>query len=228
MDDLFKDKEFLVKFFKYFSISHLCTLAQVCRLWREILYSDAKYWVDGAPKVICRELGQQEESVRRDFYASLERRKFDSLCLIGLLDGDINDVIRLFPYGSTGVRKLSVRCSNVSDAGLKRLLESVSSATSLELNGCNEITEAGLWTCLSHRLNCLTLADCINVADESVSAVAQLLPNLREFNLQAYHVTDVALSAFSNKQGNCLRTLRLLSCWEITNHGIVNVIRLIN
>lgn len=54
----------------------------------------------------------------------------------------------------------------------------------LELAGCNEITEAGLWSCLTPRIVSLSLADCINIADEAVGAVAQLLPSLYEFSLQ--------------------------------------------
>ncbi len=54
----------------------------------------------------------------------------------------------------------------------------------LELAGCNEVTEAGLWACLTPRIVSLSLADCINVADEAVGAVAQLLPSLYEFSLQ--------------------------------------------
>lgn len=41
--------------------------------------------------------------------------------------------------------------------------------------------------------------------------------------LQAYHVTDSALSYFSPKQSHSLSILRLNSCWELTNHGIVNI-----
>ncbi|KAH1004138.1 hypothetical protein HUJ04_003937 [Dendroctonus ponderosae] len=94
----------------------------------------------------------------------------------------------------------------------------------LELAGCNEITEQGLWQCLHPRIVSLTLTDCINVADEAVGAVAQLLPALYEFQLQAYHVTDQALGYFSPKQGSSLGVLRLHSCWEITNHGVVNIV----
>lgn len=93
----------------------------------------------------------------------------------------------------------------------------------MELAGCNEITEAGLWACLNPRIVSLTLTDCINVADEAVGAVAQLLPALYEFSLQAYHVTDAALGYFSPKQSSSLSILRLHSCWEITNHGVVNI-----
>lgn len=61
---------------------------------------------------------------------------------------------------------------------------SLQSLFELELAGCNEITEAGLWACLTCRIVSLSLADCINVADEAVGAVAQLLPSLYEFSLQ--------------------------------------------
>ena len=93
----------------------------------------------------------------------------------------------------------------------------------LEIAGCNEITEQGLWSSLHPRLVSVTINDCINVADECICAVTQLLPSLYEFNLQAYHVTDSALSYFSPKQTSTLNILRLQSCWEITNHGIVNI-----
>ena len=89
--------------------------------------------------------------------------------------------------------------------------------------GCNEITETGLWACLTPRIVSLTLTDSINIADEAVGAVAQLLPSLYEFSLQAYHVTDSALGYFSSKQSHTMSILRLLSCLEITNHGIVNI-----
>lgn len=54
----------------------------------------------------------------------------------------------------------------------------------LELFGCNELSDAGLWASLNSRITTLSLADCINVADDTIAAVAQLLPGLQEFNLQ--------------------------------------------
>ena len=102
-------------------------------------------------------------------------------------------------------------------------MEFLQSLYSLEINGCNEITEQGLWSSLHPRLISLSLTDCINVADECICAITQLLPTLYEFNLQAYHVTDSALSYFSPKQTGTLNVLRLQSCWEITNHGLVNI-----
>lgn len=61
----------------------------------------------------------------------------------------------------------------------------------LELAGCNEVTEAGLWSCLTPRIVSLSLADCINIADEAVGAVAQLLPSLYEFSLQVSRILSI-------------------------------------
>ena len=112
----------------------------------------------------------------------------------------------------------------MTDAALETILEKMVCVYRLELSGCNEITEAGLWSCLNSKIVSLSINDCINVADDSVGAIAQLLPSLYELNLQAYHVTDAALSFFSAKQSYTLCILRLQSCWEITNHGVVNVV----
>lgn len=224
--DLWLDAKFLAVFFQCFTASELCVLAQVCRRWRDVLYEPAGgVWTGVTPIINCKELPNSEET-RLSFYRSIELRGFDSVCLVGAVDQDVTSLAEDFGgYCRTGILHLSVRCSNLTDKGLEALMDLAASATSLELSGCNEITEAGLWACLPTRLTCLSISDCINVADDSVGAVAQLLPTLRELNLQAYHVTDSALSLFSAKQGCSLRVLRLHSCWEITNHGVVNVIR---
>ena len=57
-------------------------------------------------------------------------------------------------------------------------MEFLQSLYSLEINGCNEITEQGLWSSLAPRLISLSVQDCINVADECICAITQLLPNL--------------------------------------------------
>lgn len=104
------------------------------------------------------------------------------------------------------------------------MLEQMQGVVRLELSGCNDFTEAGLWSSLSARITSLSVSDCINVADDAIAAISQLLPNLAELSLQAYHVTDTALAYFTARQGHSTHTLRLLSCWEITNHGVVNVV----
>ncbi len=216
------DDDFLYRFFWYFSARERCILSQVCRRWKRLLYSP-RYWRAVTPILHCREFHSDEE-YKRKFYENIEQRQFDSLCLFGSTDADIEEVVSNFPYCRSNIRSLALRCSNITDAGLEKIMEQATSTVVLELSGCNEITEAGLWSCLNPRLVSLSISDCINVADDSVGAIAQLLPALQELNLQAYHVTDASLSFFSAKQSYTLTILRLQSCWEITNHGLVNVI----
>ena len=163
------------------------------------------------------------ERMKLNYFQSLKTRGFDTFCLLNANDSDIFDFIQNFPHGGQNIHCLILRCCNISDRGLETLLEFLQGLYQLEIAGCNEITEQGLWSSLHPRLVSLTINDCINVADECVCAVTQLLPALYEFNLQAYHVTDSALSYFSPKQTGTLNVLRLQSCWEITNHGIVNI-----
>ena len=51
-----------------------------------------------------------------------------------------------------------------------------------------------------------------------------MLPSLKELNLQAYHVTDAAMSYFGTTSARgSLRSLRLENCWEIGNQGVLSV-----
>ncbi|XP_030371980.1 F-box/LRR-repeat protein 16 [Scaptodrosophila lebanonensis] len=224
IDALLLDDRFLNRFFQYFSPYERRVLAQVCIKWRDILYRSPRYWSGLLPTLQCRELRQMPGCDRGKLYNSLIRRGFHALGLVGASDEDALDVVHSFPLASKHIHSLSLRCSSISDRGLETLLDHLQSLFELELAGCNEVTEAGLWACLTPRIVSLSLADCINIADEAVGAVAQLLPSLYEFSLQAYHVTDAALGYFSPKQSHSLSILRLQSCWELTNHGIVNIV----
>ena len=222
VSSLWEDDKFLTNLFSYFSPCERCVLAQTCRLWRDLLYQP-HFWAGVAPVLNCK-TWTKDDDARVRFYQSLQQRGFDAVCFFGATDKDIMDFVNNFPPSRKALRSISLRCSNATDTGLEALLDKMTSVYKLELSGCNEITEAGLWSCLNARIVSLSISDCINVADDSVGAIAQLLPALYELNLQAYHVTDTALSFFSAKQSYSLCVLRLHSCWEITNHGIVNVI----
>ncbi|XP_065360087.1 F-box/LRR-repeat protein 16 [Calliphora vicina] len=221
---LMMDDRFLNRFFLYFSSYERRILAQVCTKWRDVLYRSPRYWSGLLPTLQCRELRQMTASDRVKLFNTLIRRGFHALALVGANDDDAYDVVHSFALASKHIHSLSLRCSSISDRGLEALLDHLQSLFELELAGCNEVTEAGLWACLTPRIVSLSLADCINIADEAVGAVAQLLPSLYEFSLQAYHVTDAALGYFSPKQSHSLSILRLQSCWELTNHGIVNIV----
>ncbi|KAF7263905.1 uncharacterized protein LOC143198990 [Rhynchophorus ferrugineus] len=224
INQLMMDETFLTKFFFYFTPCERCALALVCVKWRDVLYSLPHYWIGLVPVLQCRELRGFRPNERSRMYSQLLRRGFPSLCLMAATNEDALDLINSFPLLSTQIITLKLRCSSIGDQGLESLMDHFQKLKELELAGCNEITEQGLWQCLNSRINSLTLTDCINVADEAVGAVAQLLPELKQFHLQAYHVTDQALGYFSPKQGTHLVTLRLHSCWEITNHGVVNIV----
>ena len=220
--DLFSDERFLLRFFMYFSPEERGVLAQVCRQWKHILYHP-KFWVNVIPIVACRDLSKHVET-KTLYFESLQVRGFDSVCLFGATDEDVSEFVAHFSTHKKQIRAICLRCSNISDTGMDILFKKLPCLYKVELSGCNEITETGLWSCLNPKIVSLTISDCINVADDTVGAIAQLLPSLFELNLQAYHVTDASLAFFSAKQGYVLSVLRLHSCWEITNHGIVNIV----
>ncbi|KAI8426215.1 hypothetical protein MSG28_005136 [Choristoneura fumiferana] len=161
------------------------------------------------------------------FYNSLVRRGIRGVVLVSASDDDINEFIRQFPLSAHHVHAISLKGCTITDRGLEAILDHLQVLFELELTGCNEITEAGLWACLTPRIVSLTLTDCINIADEAVGAVAQLLPSLYEFSLQAYHVTDAALGYFSPKQSASLMhslpnltVLSLSGCSKVTDEGV--------
>lgn len=233
LEELWLDPSFLATLFFYVSPSDRGIMAQVCKTWRDVLYQPV-FWTGVMPVLRCRELRaisgdlSSTSELRKRVYSSLAKRGFTSLCLFGASDDDVFDVVSNFPGGyARTVRWLALRCCNATDKGHEVLLEFFGEVVRLEMSGCNEVTDAGLWASLHPRIVHLTLADCINIADESVAAIAQLLPNLRELNLQAYHVTDAALSFFGPQQGGTLQALRLRSCWELTNHGLLNLVHVL-
>eukprot|EP00095_Tigriopus_kingsejongensis_P005870 maker-scaffold38_size502422-snap-gene-2.17 protein:Tk05870 transcript:maker-scaffold38_size502422-snap-gene-2.17-mRNA-1 annotation:"f-box lrr-repeat protein 16" len=228
-EEMWMDYKFLVRFFWYFTYQERYVLAQICKRWREVLYQPC-FWNELRPVLQCRALRTwtDNEPLHREsklnYFTSLKLRGFETMILQHANDADVFDFIQNFPHGAKHVYGLILRCCNLSDRGLEALMEFLQGLYQLEICGCNEITEQGLWSSLHPRLISMTINDCINVADECICAVTQLLPALYEFNLQAYHVTDSALSYFSPKQTGTLNVLRLHSCWEITNHGVVNIV----
>ncbi|XP_036861613.1 F-box/LRR-repeat protein 16 isoform X1 [Manis javanica] len=244
------DEKILNGLFWYFSACEKCVLAQVCKAWRRVLYQP-KFWAGLTPVLHAKELynvlpGGEKEFVNLQGFAA---RGFEGFCLVGVSDLDICEFIDNYALSKKGVKAMSLKRSTITDAGLEDLdshhpvinttapstcsnqavgsqvmLEQMQGVVRLELSGCNDFTEAGLWSSLSARITSLSVSDCINVADDAIAAISQLLPNLAELSLQAYHVTDTALAYFTARQGHSTHTLRLLSCWEITNHGVVNVV----
>ncbi|KAG8308152.1 F-box/LRR-repeat protein 16 [Homalodisca vitripennis] len=136
LQELLMDDRFLGKFFTYFSASERRTLAQVCVRWRDLLYRSPRYWSGLMPVVRCRELRQAHPQDRARLYASLLRRGFSSVCLLGAADEDALDLVHSFPLATKHVHSLSLRCSSVSDRGLEALLDHLQSKPTAH-SGCH-------------------------------------------------------------------------------------------
>uniref|UniRef100_A0A8C2I532 F-box and leucine-rich repeat protein 16 n=1 Tax=Cyprinus carpio TaxID=7962 RepID=A0A8C2I532_CYPCA len=198
-----------------------CILAQVCKTWRKVLYQPM-FWEGVTPILHAKELYTILLNGEKEFVSlqAFALRGFQSFCLVGVSDLDICEFIDNYPLSKKGVKSSLFLYLSIC----KVMLEQMQGLMHLELSGCNDFTEAGLWSSLNARLTSLSVSDCINVADDAIAAISQLLPNLSELSLQAYHVTDTAMAYFTAKQGYTTHTLRLNSCWEITNHGVVNMV----
>ncbi|KPM09223.1 hypothetical protein QR98_0077560 [Sarcoptes scabiei] len=120
---------------------------------------------------------------------------------------------------------LIIRNGSVTDQGLELILTRFASNLSqLELYGCNELTNSGLWSGLVPNLSLLAIQDCINISDDTLATLCQLLNSLKTLRFQAYHVTDIAMVYFSTSMlRQSLRILTLQHCWELTNQGVANV-----
>lgn len=122
-EQLMHDERFLSRFFLYFNASERCILARVCTRWRDVLYRSPRYWTGLVPVLQCRELRNSQPSERARLYASLLRRGFHGLCLMGACDEDAFDLVNSFPLASKHVHSLSLRCSSITDRGLETLLD---------------------------------------------------------------------------------------------------------
>lgn len=224
-EELLMEKDFLLRIFYYFSVPERSMLTLVCKQWRTFL-NQPSFWKGVTPILHKRDLYEDTPDGNKEFtsLSTFELREFESVCLVSVSDMDICEFIDHCPKTKRTLKAISLRRSTVTDAGLEVMLEQLGAVSSLELSGCNDFTEAGLWASLQPRLVSLSISDCINVADESVAAIAQRLPNLQELNFQAYHVTDGVLGCLVALRGGSLTSLRLKSCWELTNQAVVNLV----
>ncbi|RZF41009.1 hypothetical protein LSTR_LSTR016784, partial [Laodelphax striatellus] len=123
-DELWHDERFLAHFFAYFTPGERRVLARVCTRWRDVLYrSPPRCWAGLLPVVRCRELRLATPADRARLYASLLRRGFHAVALLGATDEDALDLVHSFPLAAKHVHSLSLRCSSVSDRGLEALLD---------------------------------------------------------------------------------------------------------
>jgi hypothetical protein len=165
------------------------------------------------------------DSLREKLYTALDERGFDSICLFGANDDDIDDLAsKTRPNGAQRQIKLG-RLSNcsITDRGLEVFLTTFSQLEELELTGCNEITNnidlRGL-----RQLRRLIITDCINIADGLAQRLIEIVHQLDVLVVQAYHLTDTFLEFVSlNAVTSSLRRLELPNCKEITNSSALTI-----
>lgn len=104
-------------------LRYLRYTVQVCTRWRDVLYARPRLWAGLVPVVRCREARSMPSSSRTRLYASLVRRGFHSLVLLGAADEDIPELTHGFPLAQRYVHSLSLRCCAVTDRGLEALLD---------------------------------------------------------------------------------------------------------
>lgn len=59
LQQLFQDEKFLAKFFDTLEPLERCVAAQICRKWRDVLYSDHKYWKGLINVIDCTQLRRE-------------------------------------------------------------------------------------------------------------------------------------------------------------------------
>lgn len=164
------------------------------------------------------------ESIRERLYNSLDNRGFDAICLFGATDDDIDDLVNKMPLNAHK-RIICCRLNNccITNRGLDLLISTFTKIEEIELSGCNEITNCFDLKSLTN-LKRLIITDCINIADGVAQKLIQIIHQLDELTIQAYHLTDTFIEYISlNSDTTRLKRLDLPNCKEITNQSIVTI-----
>ena len=120
------------------------------------------------------------------------------------------------------------RRNPVTDDGLIAMAKRFRSFNMLDVEGANDLSDVGVTSFVKGQslpLERVNLSFCTKLTDESVKAVAEGCPGLRELSLrQCYQVTDHGIEALAR---GCrgLRTLQLEHCSTISDYAIVTVAR---
>lgn len=169
------------------------------------------------------------DSLKEKLYSSLNNRGFDAICLFGATDDDVEDLVNKMPcsaYKRIIVGRLN-NCS-ISDRGLSLFVSTFNQIEELELSGCNEITNCFELKALTN-LTRLIITDCINIADGLAQKLIEIVHQLDELTIQAYHLTDAFLEYLSlNADTTRLKRLELPNCKEITNQSLITIAKHFN
>lgn len=164
------------------------------------------------------------ESIKEKLYNSLDNRGFDAICLFGATDDDIEDLINKMPINAHK-RITCGRLNNccITNRGLDLFISTFTQIEEIQLSGCNEITNCFDLKILA-KLKRLIITDCINIADGVAQKLIQIMHQLDELTIQAYHLTDAFIEYLGlNSDTSRLKRLELPNCKEITNQSIVTI-----
>lgn len=173
----------------------------MCKLWRDILYDQPSTWSQFTVRIDYSHFRRSADASQRvRLLRSLSNRSFDSVLIHAALSEELLEVSSAVgPF--TSLRSLALHCCGCTDTTLQQLLSSFGGRLQrLELISCNELSDGGHWLSACTRLRALCIADCINVADETIAAIGQTLPRLVELSVQAYHVTDQCFQYLRDKK----------------------------
>lgn len=162
--------------------------------------------------------------IREKLYLSFDDRGFDSICLFGATDDDIDDLISKTSQ-DTHQRISAARLNNccVTDRGLELFFVTFDQIQELELSGCNEISNSLDLRALNN-LRKLEISDCINIADGVAQKLLPIFHLLYAFVIQSYHLTDAFFEYLCiNTKTAQLRHLELPNCKEISNQSLFTI-----
>ncbi|XP_034639604.1 F-box/LRR-repeat protein 16 [Trachemys scripta elegans] len=212
------DEKILNRLFWYFSACEKCVLAQVCKVWRRVLYQ-SKFWVGLTPVLHTKELYNTLPSGEKEFVnlQGFAVRGFDSFCLVGVSDLDICEFIDNYPLSKKGVKSMSLKRSTITDAGLE-----VGLLPPLWLPGTTEMRLSDgrlLFTAVQ-----LPGARCVRITDTGLSYLSTM-SSLRSLYLRwCCQVQDFGLKHLLGMRS--LRLLSLAGCPLLTTTGLSGLVQL--
>lgn len=141
----------------------------------------------------------------------------------------IAEVTKLWPY----LKEIDLKNSDATDSSLIALANGISSAslTTLHLNACSSITDAGMNALtsakgkLSH-LRTITLESCCNLTDAAVISLALECPLLQRIDLSL--CTRLTCPAIQQLARSCpnLNDISLYGCSSLRDPGVIDLVQL--
>jgi hypothetical protein len=153
-----------------------------------------------------------------EHYKALANRCYD-LKKLTVRDGALNDeALIAVAAGCRALHWLRMYdVADVTDAGLVAIAHN-GALTTLFVDGCNNITDAGLQTATAYcpLLQCVSLAGCTQLTNDTLIALGQHCHHLRTLNISYTDVTDGGLEATA---AGCplLEELSMATCASLTD-----------